>query len=281
MTWLDKEQIVSHNRSTLFPGKQILRYGIHAFEFLSKSVQWDSFPAYMVGYRNGQYYQANLIRPNPASSAAWNPVAATSWALAPLARSFSTFNLASARLSLFSLRFCSIAFISSLLNWYLLASQVENLQWTVEETVFLCKVQALTWRAISWKEGMDWDRHCLERMPIYIQPGGVNGRVMNFQALCDLSGDGRVKGFIERSNGVNIQIIHDQHNLYHSGCNGPPPTRAGNVQNPRLSWCRSALLLSFWPAVQTRRTSLPHRSGGIHNPLALDFQVSAESSASQ
>ena len=48
----------------------------------------------------------------------------------------------------------------------------------------------------------------------YIQPGGVNGRVVNFQALCDLSGDGRVKGFIERSNGVNIQIIHDQHNLF-------------------------------------------------------------------
>ena len=114
-------------------------------------------------------------------------------------------------------------------------------------------------------------------MPIYIQPGGVNGRVMNFQALCDLSGDGRVKGFIERSNGVNIQIIHDQHNLYHSGCNGPPPTHAGNGQNPRRSWCRSALLLSCWPAVQTRRTGLPHRSGGIHNPLALDLQVSAES----
>ena len=38
--------------------------------------------------------------------------------------------------------------------------------------------------------------------------------MMNFQALCDLSGDGRVKGFIERSNGVNIQIIHDQHNLF-------------------------------------------------------------------
>ena len=48
----------------------------------------------------------------------------------------------------------------------------------------------------------------------HIQPGGVNGRVVNFQALCDLSGDGRVKGFIERSNGVNIQIIHDQHNLF-------------------------------------------------------------------
>nr|WP_325259163.1 hypothetical protein [uncultured Oscillibacter sp.] len=30
----------------------------------------------------------------------------------------------------------------------------------------------------------------------HIQPEGVNGRAVNFQALCDLSGDGRVKGFM-------------------------------------------------------------------------------------
>ena len=56
---------------------------------------------------------------------------------------------------------------------------------------------------------MDWDRHSEKDAHFnfgHIQPGGMNGRVVNFQALCDLSGDGRVKGFIERSNGVNIQI---------------------------------------------------------------------------
>ena len=51
-----------------------------------------------------------------------------------------------------------------------LASSAENLQRTVEQTEFLFITQALTWRCISSKEARDWDwdRHCLERMPISI-----------------------------------------------------------------------------------------------------------------
>ena len=52
--------------------------------------------------------------------AAWKPVAcATSLDFMPSARSSNAFNLASARLSLFSLRAAFIAAISSLLNLYL------------------------------------------------------------------------------------------------------------------------------------------------------------------
>ena len=48
----------------------------------------------------------------------------------------------------------------------------------------------------------------------HIQPGGVNGCVVNLQALCKPSSSVRVKGFIQRSDGVDIQIIHDQHNFF-------------------------------------------------------------------
>ena len=44
---------------------------------------------------------------------------------------------------------------------------------------------------------MDWNRYCLEKTDFYfghIQPGSVNGGVVDFQALCDLSGYGRLKG---------------------------------------------------------------------------------------
>lgn len=48
----------------------------------------------------------------------------------------------------------------------------------------------------------------------HIQPGSVNGCMMDFQTLCDLPSYVRLKGFIQRRNGMDIQIIHDQHNFF-------------------------------------------------------------------
>lgn len=42
----------------------------------------------------------------------------------------------------------------------------------------------------------------------HIQPRDMNGSIMDFQALCELPGNGRLKGFILRSDGMDIQIIH-------------------------------------------------------------------------
>ncbi len=48
----------------------------------------------------------------------------------------------------------------------------------------------------------------------HVQPGSVNGSIVDFQSLCDLSGYSRPKGFIQRSDGVDIQIVHDLHNFF-------------------------------------------------------------------
>lgn len=48
----------------------------------------------------------------------------------------------------------------------------------------------------------------------HIQPGGVNGSVVNFQPLYDPSGLSRFKSFIQGRNRVNVQIVHDQHNFF-------------------------------------------------------------------
>ena len=52
---LFKEQMVSHKRSTTFSNVEN-SCGIHACESLSKSAQWDSFPAYTVECEKELYF---------------------------------------------------------------------------------------------------------------------------------------------------------------------------------------------------------------------------------
>ena len=48
----------------------------------------------------------------------------------------------------------------------------------------------------------------------HIQPGGVNGGIVDLQPLYDPPGLSRFKSFIQRRNRVNVQIVHNQHDFF-------------------------------------------------------------------
>ena len=48
----------------------------------------------------------------------------------------------------------------------------------------------------------------------HIQPGGVNGSIVDLQALYDPPGLSRFKSFIQRRNRVDIQIVHNQQDFF-------------------------------------------------------------------